>query len=88
MTGFVLFALIYFIFCTLFFEVIQKPFFGLYNRHVNAEKTTAKDIAQVYSHGLRLRLHNSVISNRTSSDCERDSYTSAMLQRGYSPDSL
>ena len=52
MTGFVLFALIYFIFCTLFFEVIQKPFFGLYNRHVNAEKTTAKDIAQVYSHGL------------------------------------
>lgn len=52
MTGFVLFALIYFIFCTLFFEVIQKPFFGLYNRHVNAEKTTAKDIVQVYSHGL------------------------------------
>ncbi|MDE6187650.1 MAG: hypothetical protein K2G17_05925, partial [Duncaniella sp.] len=52
MIVFVLFALIYFIFCTLFFEVIQKPFFGLYNRHVNAERTTAKDVIQIYSHGL------------------------------------
>lgn len=52
MFGFALFTIIYFVFCTAFFEIVQKPLFGLYNRSVNPEKTTFKDVRQVYSHGL------------------------------------
>lgn len=53
MMGFVLFTMIYFVFCTLYFEVLQKPFFGLYNRTVNTERpASAADIRRVYSHGL------------------------------------
>lgn len=50
--GFALFTIIYFIFCVIFFEVIQKVFFGLYNYSVNAERLTAADIAGVYRHGF------------------------------------
>ena len=52
MFGFVLFTVIYFCYCVLFFEVVQKPTFGLYNRVVNTENLTAGDIRQVYSHGF------------------------------------
>ena len=52
MFGFVLFTVIYFCYCVLFFEVVQKPAFGLYNRVVNTENLTAGDIRRVYSHGF------------------------------------
>ena len=50
--GFVLFTALYFIFCTMFFAVVQKPFFGWYNRNVNKERAKAADIRRVYGHGL------------------------------------
>lgn len=52
MFGFVLFTVIYFCYCVLFFEVVQKPAFGLYDRVVNTENLTAGDIRRVYSHGF------------------------------------
>ena len=52
MLGFAIFTILYFAFCTLFFEIVQKPFFGLYNNAVNKEPLTFKSVMQIYRHGL------------------------------------
>lgn len=52
MIGFILYTIFYFIFCTLFFALVQKPFFGWYNRNVSKERPRFRDIRQVYGHGL------------------------------------
>lgn len=52
MLGFVAYTAIYFIYCTIFFAFVQKPAFGTYNRSINPEKVTGKDILEVYRHGL------------------------------------
>jgi len=52
MFGFVIFTAIYFLYCTFYFCVVQKPFFGFYNRVVNDSSTGMRDIADVYSHGI------------------------------------
>ncbi len=52
MIGFILFTAIYFVYCTLFFCLVQKPFFGLYNRKSNPGEISIRDIADVYTHGI------------------------------------
>ncbi|MCM1356736.1 MAG: sulfatase-like hydrolase/transferase [Staphylococcus sp.] len=52
MLGFVWFTALYFVYCVVFFSLIQKPAFGIYNRGVNKEKATGYNVWQVYSHGL------------------------------------
>ncbi len=52
MERFVLFIISYFGVCVLFFEMIQKPLFGFYNRRANREKMRVSDCMQIYSHGL------------------------------------
>ncbi|MCM1075750.1 MAG: sulfatase-like hydrolase/transferase [Bacteroides sp.] len=47
-----MFTILYFIFCTLFFEIVQKPFFGCYNRSVSKERITVADMVAVYRHGF------------------------------------
>lgn len=52
MFGFALFTVIYFCYCVIFFELVQKPAFGAYNRVANTERLTAGDVRRVYSHGF------------------------------------
>ncbi len=52
MIGFGLFSIIYFVYCVVFLQVVQKPLFGAYNNVVNTEKLTASDISRVYTHGF------------------------------------
>ena len=40
-------------YCTLFFCIVQKVFFGLYNRKASRQRLTLHDIADIYTHGIR-----------------------------------
>lgn len=53
MLEFVLFTASYFLFCTAFFCLVQKPAFGIYNRHSNTQQLRLKDISDIYVHGIQ-----------------------------------
>lgn len=53
MWDFIIFTAAYFALCTLFFCVLQKPLFGIYNRHSNTQRLSIRDINNVYTHGIR-----------------------------------
>ncbi len=53
MWEFILFTCAYFIFCTAFFCIFQKPVFGIYNHRSNSQSLNFSDICDVYTHGIR-----------------------------------
>ena len=53
MITFILYSVVYFMYCTLFFCIVQKVFFGLYNRKASRQRLTLHDIADIYTHGIR-----------------------------------
>ena len=53
MWEFILFTAAYFIFCTAFFCIFQKPLFGAYNRRSNAQRLQLHDVCDIYTHGIR-----------------------------------
>ncbi len=53
MWEFILFTAAYFIFCTAFFCIFQKPLFGIYNRRSNAQTLQLRDVCDIYTHGIR-----------------------------------
>ena len=53
MVTFLIFILSYYCLCLLFFGVVQRPMFCIYNRKSNTEPLRGTDIIQVYSYGFR-----------------------------------
>lgn len=49
---FVIYTISFFLFCTLFFLILQKPFFGWHNRITTREKISCSDMRRVYSRGI------------------------------------
>lgn len=56
MTSYFLFVVAYYWACVLFFEVVQRPLFILYNRRSNLEKLTFGDLRRIYYHGFKTDL--------------------------------
>lgn len=52
MWEFAIFTIIYFIYVTAFFCIVQKPLFGWYNRKLNVQTPSLRDVRDVYSHGI------------------------------------
>ena len=52
----ILFLVLHFIICTLFFVVVQRPVFIAYNRRVGGGKIEKSDLRDIYRHGLRTDL--------------------------------
>ncbi len=56
MIGVIIYLIFHFCTCFLIFELVQKPFFCLYNRKINAEKFTPRAVRDIYSNGYRTDL--------------------------------
>ncbi len=52
MIEFTIYILLYFLVVLLFFELIQKPIFILYNKSLDKEPITIKNLCQSYRHGI------------------------------------
>lgn len=52
----ILFLVLHFIICALFFVVVQRPVFIAYNRRVGGGKIEKSDLRDIYRHGLRTDL--------------------------------
>ena len=52
----ILFLVLHFIICTLFFVVVQRPVFIAYNRRVGGGKIEQSDLCDIYRHGFRTDL--------------------------------
>lgn len=50
--GFIGYAAAYWCMAVIFFSVIQKPLFGLYNRRSSSRPIKARDVAGIYRHGF------------------------------------
>lgn len=49
--SFVAISIAYWIFCVIWFSLLQKPVFGIYNRMCAQNPIKSKDVVRVYSHG-------------------------------------
>lgn len=53
MERYLIYILLHFIVCLLFFTLVQRPIFMVYNHSVSSEKLTFKDVFLIYRYGYR-----------------------------------